>query len=138
MGQAWIEDSERPGGVGRAERERVFWERVASGRKSPAREKSRRGARQDAPSSGQDADRAADQVAEPIAEEAPLRSDSPWESAYLAVATILGVVVFGLGWVSIERERATGVENSTGYDWSLRDSGSHSTLLAQIGRAGSD
>jgi len=131
MGQTWIEDSKRPGGVGRAERERAFWERVASGRKSPGRTKSRTRTARDA-SLAERAERAE------RAETAPKERESRWESAYLALVTMLTVVVFGLGWVSFELERATGAEDATGYDWSLRDSGSQATLLARTARARSD
>jgi hypothetical protein len=124
MGQAWIADSERPGGVGRAERERVFWERIASGRRSPARREPQRSIRQHAPGTE--------------TEKAPVRVESPWESAYLAVVTILTVVVFGLGWANFELERATGVEDAKRYDWSIRDSRTQATLFAQTARARSD
>jgi hypothetical protein len=72
------------------------------------------------------------------ADTAPRERESRWESAYLALVTMLTVVVFGLGWVSFELELATGAEDTRGYDWSLRDSGSQATLLAQTARARSD
>lgn len=92
MGLAWIEDRERPGGIGRGERERVFWERVASGRR-PAR-----------------------------ARDEEVEGGSVWESAELAIVTLLTVVIFGLGWVTVELEGRSHLESSpdpgigSGYD----------------------
>jgi hypothetical protein len=83
MADEWIEDSARPGGIGRGERERVFWERVASGRASGRPQRS----------------------ADDEKEIACSLTESPWESAQLAVVTMLTVVLFGLGWVSLELER---------------------------------
>ena len=82
MGQAWIEDEDRPGGVGRSERERVFWERVASGRvrtRSNVERKSQR-----------------------------LGATGGWaESLEMAIVTLLTVVVFGLGWATLETGNRT-------------------------------
>ncbi len=88
MGQLWIEgivgidDKQRPGGIGRAERERIFWERVASGQRA-----------------------------------AEIRDNSAsggaWESVEMAIVTLLSVVIFGLGWVSLE---LGGAETGVGYD----------------------
>jgi hypothetical protein len=122
MGQAWVEDSKRPGGVGRAERERVFWERVASGRRSLAPGNSQGTRRRDAPRDTK----------------TEIRPESGWESARVAVVTMLTVIVFGLGWVSLELESATGASDAKGYDWSLRGSPTEANLLAQSERAGSE
>ena len=96
MRQKWIEADARPVGIGRAERERAFWERVASGRSAPR--PSRSACREDA--------------------------EGPWESAQVAVVTMLTVVVFGLGWVTLELED---VPRVTGYDWSAGLSDSTAT-----------
>jgi hypothetical protein len=100
MGQAWIEDDRRPGGIGRTERERVFWERVASGRRSP--DKAVGGNSNRNPGGGSSEN-----------------EEGRWESAQLAVVTLLTVVVFGLGWVTFELERVTG---SARYDAGDHDS----------------
>ena len=85
MGQMWIEgldEMRRPGGIGRAERERIFWERVASGRRV-----------------AETRDRSA--------------ASGAWESVEMAIVTLLTVVIFGLGWVSVELE---GAQTGVGYD----------------------
>lgn len=96
---AWIEDHLRPGGVGRSERERLFWERVASGGQSgPAR------AVEVAP-------------AEQAPAREPAKAASPWESAEVALVTLLSVVIFGLGWVTVELERLDAVGDASGSQW---------------------
>lgn len=104
----WIAAEDRPGGVGRAERERVFWERVASGRST-------------------------------VATKPP--KESRWESLQLAIVTWLTVVVFGLGWVTLELEIAIGEagpapafgrEEASGYDGGTREP----WIVARIDRAG--
>lgn len=82
MNKRWIEDEKRPGGIGRAERQRVFWERVASGRP-------RHGGEQAAPAKS-------------------ARQTKYAESAEIAIVTILTVMVFGLGWATLELD---GVSN---------------------------
>jgi hypothetical protein len=77
-----FDDRPRRAGIGRAERERIFWERVASGRRAVE-------IRDNSAASG------------------------AWESIEMAIATLLTVVIFGLGWVAVE---LGGAEARVGYD----------------------
>ena len=127
----WIEDDHRPGGVGRSERQRVFWERVASGRppvrppvpppvpapvpapmtistpraRSPRQPESLEASQ--IPESRRNQERSGSQA----------NAEGRWASVELAVVTMLTVVVFGLGWATFELE---GEMLGTPYDESFR------------------
>ncbi len=107
--RAWVEDDARPGGVGRAERERIFWERVASGGARIARpERIRRTGPRETAAATPDRSRT-----EPEPES---QGEGAREGLEMAVVTLLTVVVFGLGWATLESEGVVGAGSATGYD----------------------
>jgi hypothetical protein len=117
MGKAWIEDSKRPSGVGRAERERVFWERVASGRPTLGRPPPRRKAAATRPEGLKASERGGNRGedhAKDRREHCGENRESRWESLQLAAVTMLTVIAFGLGWVTLELERASGPKRYAG------------------------
>ena len=104
----WIEDGDRPGGVGRSERQRVFWERVASGRPPATISTHRAGSHETSKTpesqenrerSGADAHSSSNSNSNPDS-----NCEGRWASAELAVVTMLTVVVFSLGWATFELE----------------------------------
>jgi len=119
MGEAWIDDERRPGGIGRAERQRIFWERVASGRPHSF-------ARSSLAEPANSADRSPD-----YPQDAEIESEGPWESAQLSLVTLLTVMVFGLGWVTFE---LGGVSPEAGYDV-LAFETTHVSTRPEAGRA---